>query len=131
MQDQQAQRQQEAGSPPRDHRARVPRLCSQQRARRLDFSIESAFIKLNMDRPRKMNEMIIHEVLNHAGRYMTWSSHSSSLSGSIVKLATTPVPVPVVTDKSKETVASIPLYSKTRVLLHKVSVKFIVFMQNM
>ena len=127
MQDQQAQRQQEAGSPPRDHRARVPRLCSQQRARRLDFSIESAFIKLNMDQPRKMNEMIIHEVLNHAGRYTSWSSHSSTLSGSIVKLATTPV----VTDKSKERVASIPLYSKTRVLLHKVSVKFIVFMQNM
>ena len=127
MQDQQAQRQQEAGSPPRDHRARVPRLCSQQRARRLDFSIESAFIKLNMDQPRKMNEMIIHEVLNHAGRYMTCSSHSSTLSGSIVKLATTPV----VTDKSKERVAGIPLYSKTRVLLHKVSVKFIVFMQNM
>ena len=76
-----------------------------------------------MDQPRKMNEMIIHEVLNHAGRYMTWSSHSSSLSGSIVKLATTPV----VTDKSKETVASIPLYSNTRVLLHRVSVtlKFI------
>ena len=93
----------------------------------LDFSIESAFIKLNMDQPRNMNEIYIHEVLNHAGRYMTWSSHSSSLSGSIVKLATTPV----VTDKSKERVAGIPLYSKTRVLLHKVSVKFIVFMQNM